>query len=250
MRPRGAQAGTTLIELLIAITLMSLLSVAVLYAMRLGLNSQERANNKMMASRRVVGAQRILEQQIANFMPMAGECRPDPTAPPQQIPFFQGDPQSMRFVSSYSLEEAHRGYPQILEFTVIPGEEQRGFRLIVNELLYSGLSSTSGLCMGVMIDPAAGPTPRPRFRPITPMPRSFVLADKLASCRFLYRELLPNAPPNVNPERWVPQWVKPGLPTAIRVEMTPLEAGPGSLHVMTVTSPVRLTVDPLRKDQF
>ncbi len=244
---RRNQAGVTLIELLIGITLMSLLSVAILYAMRLGLGSQERANNKIMSNRRVVGSQRILEQQIANLMPIIGDCRANPAAPPQQIAFFQGEPQAMRFASSFSLTEAQRGYPQILEFAVIAGEQNRGVRLIVNELLYSGIRSTEGLCLGVAIDSNG---PRPRFRPVESSSNSFILADKLASCRFLYRELLPNAPPNVNPERWVPQWVKPGLPTAIRVEMTPLEAGPGSLHVMTVTSPVRLTVDPLRKDQF
>ena len=244
---RKQQAGVTLIELLIGISLMSLLSVAILYAMRLGLGSQERANNKIMSNRRVVGSQRILEQQIANLMPVIGDCRANAGAPPLQIAFFQGEPQAMRFASSFSLAEAQRGYPQILEFTVIAGEQNRGVRLIVNELLYSGIRSTEGLCLGIAIDSNGS---RPRFRPVEASPGSFILADKLASCRFLYRELLPNAPPGVDPEKWVPQWVKPGLPSAIRVEMLPLEAGPGSLHVMTVTSPVRLTVDPMRKDQF
>ena len=242
---RASQAGVTLIELLIGITLMSLLSVAMLYAMRLGLGSQQRANNKIMSNRRVVGSQRILEQQMANLMPVVGACGVGPGA--QQIAFFQGDPQAMRFASSFSLEEANRGYPQILEFTVIPGEEGRGVRLVVNELLYSGIKSTEGICVGALGGPGGS---RGRFRPVEPSPRSFILADKLASCRFLYRELIPNAPPDVNPENWVTQWAKSGLPTAIRIEMTPLEAGPGSLHVMTVTSPVRITVDPLRKDQF
>jgi hypothetical protein len=217
--------------------------------MKLGLSSQERANAKMMANRRVSGAERILQQQIANLMPIVGECRPDPTVPPQQIAFFQGDPQVMRFASSYSLEEAQRGYPQILEYTVIPGEDNRGVRLIVNELLYSGLKSTSGICLGIGIDPPAI-LPRPRFRPVVVMPRSFVLADKLASCRFLYREIVQNPQPGASPEKWVPFWEKTDLPSAIRVEMTPLESGPGSLHMMTVTSSIRLTVDPLRKNTF
>ena len=249
MTRRSTQAGVTLIELLIGIALMSLLSVAILYAMRLGLNSQERANAKMMSNRRVAGAERILEQQIANLMPIVGECRSNPTAPVQQIAFFQGDPQAMRFASSYSLAEAQRGYPQILEFSVMPGEQNRGVRLIVNELLYSGLRSTGGLCLGVGIDPPAI-LPRPRFRPIVPTPQSFVLADKLASCRFMYRELIQNPPAGTSPEKWTPFWEKTDLPSAIRVEMMPLESGPGSLHVMTVTSSIRLTVDPLRKNTF
>ena len=244
---KARQAGVTLIELLIGITLMSLLSVAVLYAMRLGLGSQERANAKILSNRRVVGSQRILEQQLANLMPALGDCRADANGPGTQFAFFQGEPQTMRFISSYSLEEANRGYPQILELTVIPGAEGRGFRLVVNEMLYSGIKSTEGICLGMTTDEVGT---RPRFRPVTATPGSFILADKLASCRFLYRELIPNAPPDMNPEKWVPQWTKAGLPTAVRVEMTPYDVGPGSLHVMTVTSPIRLTVDPLRKDQF
>ena len=249
MTSRKTEAGTTLIELLIGISLMSLLSVAVLYSMRLGLSSQERANAKMMSNRRVSGAERILEQQIANLIPIVGECRPDPVSQPQQIAFFQGDPQAMRFASSYSLEEAQRGYPQILEYAVIPGEENRGVRLIVNELLYTGVRSTQGLCTGMGIDPLLN-LPRPRFRPIMAMPTSFVLADKLASCRFLYREIVKDPQPGANPEKWLPVWLKTEFPSAIRIEMTPLESGPGSLHVMTVTAPIRLTVDPLRKNQF
>ena len=39
------------------------------------------------------------------------------------IQFFQGEAQSMRFVSTYSLQQAWRGLPQILEFLVIPRED-------------------------------------------------------------------------------------------------------------------------------
>ena len=81
--PRSpSQRGVTLIELLIAVSLMSLLTVGIVYAMRLAINSQERANNKLMANRRITGAQRILEQQVANFMPVIAECRQSPVAPP------------------------------------------------------------------------------------------------------------------------------------------------------------------------
>ena len=75
-----------------------------------------------------------------------------------------------------------------------------------------------------------------------PTPNSFVLADKLASCRFIYRDMLP--PPIL--ERWLPMWSKKELPTAIRVEMEPLDPGSASLHVMSVTIPIRVDKDPMK----
>ena len=54
----GSRAGVTLMELIIAISLLSLLSVGLLMAMRVGLNAMEKSNNRIMANRRVSGAQR------------------------------------------------------------------------------------------------------------------------------------------------------------------------------------------------
>jgi CheY-like chemotaxis protein len=107
-------------------------------------------------------------------------------APPTtKAQFFQGEPQSMRFVSTYSLQEAARGLPRILEFQVIPGEGGRGVRLVVNEQLYSGPAAAGFFCLGPGGDSF-------RFRPIEIGPRSFVLADRLS----FY------APYQSDPDRW------------------------------------------------
>jgi prepilin-type N-terminal cleavage/methylation domain-containing protein len=206
--------GVTLIEMLIAVSLLSLLVAGILIAMHLGLNAMQKANAKLMANRRAVRVQEILEQQIEGFMPEVADCFRGPETPPARIPFFQGQPQSMRFVSSYSLTEAARGYPRILEFQVIAGEHGDGVRLVVNERLYTGPAGAGMLCLGYAPDPATG-TPVPQFRPIEIGPGSFVLADRLAFCRFLYRQALP--PPAL--ERWVPAWVLPQWPTAVRIEI-------------------------------
>lgn len=58
------ERGVTLLEVLIAVTLLSLLSVAMVLAMRIGLNSYERAGTRLMDNRRVAGAQRILQDEI------------------------------------------------------------------------------------------------------------------------------------------------------------------------------------------
>jgi hypothetical protein len=145
----------------------------------------------------------------------------------------------MRFVSTYSLEEGWRGYPHILEFQVIPGAKGEGVRLVVNELPYTGPLSAGALCLGLAPRPelgAAGPV----FRPIQTGPQSFILADRLASCRFIYREILPL--PAL--DRWVPRWAQPKWPGAVRIEMEPLAPGGSRVLPLSLTAPIRITAQP------
>ncbi|MDQ6707828.1 MAG: prepilin-type N-terminal cleavage/methylation domain-containing protein [Acidobacteriota bacterium] len=229
------QAGLTLIEVLIAVSLLGLLSVGMLTAMRVGLSAMGKVNNKLMQNRRIAGTQKVIEQQIAGFMPVIATI----PAPLANIPFFEGEPQSMRFVSSYSLQGASRGTPQILEFTVIPGEQSKGVRLIVNEWPYTGPFSAGTFCLGRVPDPARGVTV-PRFRPIQPGPTSFVLADRLAYCHFSYLEPMPK--PVFG--QWNRNWIYERWPLGIRIEMAPLEEAASSLHVVTVTAPVHVNHQP------
>ena len=235
------ERGVTLIELLIAVTLVALLSVGMLFAMRIGLNAMEKSKDTLMANRRVASVQRILQGQIANIMAVTALCNSGGEAPPARIPFFQGEPQSMRFVSSFSLHEGDRGLPQILEFQVIPGENGAGVRLVVNEMLYTGPKSTGVFCIGV--PPGA---PAPVFRPIEIGPLSFVLADKIAYCRFSFKEHLPP----FGEGQWLARWNKPFLPTGIRVEMAPLEPNPARLQLLPLTIPVHVTRDPMARYDF
>jgi len=207
-----------------------------LFAMRVGLVAMDRSNATLMANRKVVSVQRILEQQVANLMPVPALCGLGGEAPQTKIGFFQGEPQTLRFVSSYSLHEGDRGLPHILEFQVIPGENGAGVRLVVNERVYTGPLSTGALCLGV--PPGA---PAPNFRPIETGPLSFVLADKIAYCRFTFKEHLPP----YGEGQWLARWNKPFFPTGIRVEMAPLDPSAGHLQLITLTMPVHINRDPL-----
>jgi prepilin-type N-terminal cleavage/methylation domain-containing protein len=230
-----AASGVTLIELLIAISLLSLLSVGMLMALHVGLNALDKANSKLMANRRAASTERILASQIAGLMPAGADCPANfPGARPIRVLFFDGQPQSMRFVSTYSLQEAARGYPRILEFQVIPGAQGRGVRLIVNETLYTGPLSTGASCLGLFPDPAQGGATAPRFRAIEPGPNSFVLADRLAYCRFFYKERLPASVP----ESWLPEWRRSRWPAAVRIEMAPLEPDPSRVPLAGLTVPI------------
>jgi hypothetical protein len=232
----------SLMEVLVAMTLLSGLAAAILFSLRIGLSSMERGNSKLLMNRRVMGVERIFQQQIAGLIPAKVDCPANTQGAMTTVPFFEGEPDNMRFVSSYSLQEANRGYPQILEFQVIPGEGGRGVRLVVNEILYAGPFSVNALCDGVVPDPSVGGMAA-RLRPITVGTHSFVLADKLQFCRFFYKEV----PPAPQPERWLEHWGKARIPMAIRVEMGPLDPDTGKLQLVGMTEPVRVNRDVLTR---
>jgi len=222
------QAGITLLEVVIAVSLLSLLTVGVTTALRLGLGALSKTNARLMANRRVTGSQHVLQEQLEGLMPVVALYGNPGERPNVKMPFFQGEPQSMRLVSSYSLQEGARGFPRILEFQVIPGEGGKGVRLIVNENLYTGPASAGFFCLGRAGDAF-------QFRPIEAGPRSFVLADRLAVCRFSYQ-----APPPA-PAEWTPLWILPTKwPGAIRIEMGPLDDESFRLRPVSVTARIHV----------
>jgi prepilin-type N-terminal cleavage/methylation domain-containing protein len=227
--------GVTLIEVLVAITLLSLLSGVMLMAMQIGLRSFQRVDSKLMDNRRVAGAQQIIENELEGLVPVISPCREG-----GPIAFVQGEPQVMRLVSTFSLQQGWRGQPQILEIFVIPGEEGRGVRLVVNELRYQGPGSAGQLCVGRTPDPETG-FPVPRFAPVSPGPKSFVLADKLAYAQFSY--LWPARDTQSLPV-WKNNWGFTGWPNALRIDMAPLEADPSKLQPLSVMAPIHIHRSP------
>ncbi len=233
------ETGLTLIEVMIAVSLVGLLSVGMLTAIRIGLGAMGRANEHLMDNRRVANTRKVLEAEIAGFVPVTAIYRPEQEERTQSMMFFEGEPQSMRFVSSYSLGEAWRGDPQILEFQVIPGEKNFGVRLIVNEWRYTGPRSAGIFCLGHVADPTTG-AQLSRFRPIEAGPHSFVLADKLRYCRFSYLERMPQP----KWQTWHNSWILPRWPNGVRIEMEPLEEKSGRLSLGTLVAPLRVNRSP------
>jgi len=235
---RQTQTGVTLMELLIAITLLSLLSVGMLMAMRIGFTTYTKANDKLMENRRIAGAQRIVEEQLEGFIPVLAVCGEASGAPGMQLPFFQGGEEAMRLVSTFSLQQGWRGRPQILEIFVISAEDG-GVRLVVNEIPYTGPLGAGQSCIGIGPDPVTGQI-GPRFTPVTAGPGSFVLADKLAYCRFSYL-----APAALNrPQQWVTTWTSRGWPAGVRLEMGPMKTDSSQLQPITVTAPLYVHRSP------
>jgi hypothetical protein len=213
-------------ELLIAVMLLSLLSVGLLFALRIGLNTYSKAQEKLMDNRRVAGAQRILEQELAGLVPVVAECGAGLQGGGIKAQFFQGEPDVMRFVSTFSLQGAWRGRPQILEIFVIPGLDGAGVRLVVNEIPYLGPESVARICQG-----------QNRFVPVSAAPTSFVLADKLAFCRFTFLD----QPVDVTlPLSWFRRFVGATWPQAVRIEMAPLVPDPSRLQPASILAPIHV----------
>jgi len=220
MTKRQSQSGVTLIEILIAVSLMSLLSVGILVAMQLGLRTMDKTDSRMVRNRRVTSARRIIESEIDGLISTMAYVTPT-----QAMPFLQAGPQSLRFVSSFSLQDAWRGRPQIVAFQVIPGESNEGVRLIINELPYAGPLQAGQLIAA----------------PILVGPQSFVVADRLRFCRFSYLEKLQGPPFEI----WHSDWEIPQiLPAGVRIEMASLDSSPAELHAGTVTVPIKVSLTP------
>jgi len=228
-------AGVTLMEVLIAVTLLSLLVVGMAMAMRIGFNAYAKTDSKLMDNRRVAGAQRVLEQELQGMLPLVLPCMGGGEEGAQRFAVFQGQAQVIRMVSTFSLQQGWRGVPQILELFVISGEEGRGVRLVLNETPYDPLAA-GRLCSGFGTNDAGmGLTV---FLPPQVTDHTFVLADKLAYCRFSYlQHPIPDAPV---PPVWAPALAYQGWPRAIRVDMAPLEPDPSRLQPISVTVPLRI----------
>src|ERR1700730_664640 len=96
------QRGFTLIELMISITLVAALATGMLMAMRASLLSMEKINSRLQFNRREMG--RVLTRQIGGVMPVLSDCGTG------RIPIFLGTSDSLRLVTSYSMQEGARGY--------------------------------------------------------------------------------------------------------------------------------------------
>ena len=227
------ESGVTLIELLVAVTLVALLSAGMAIVLRVALDGSQKSQTHLTTNRRVIGVERVMREEITNLMPVNVACGQEG----QFAPLFEGQPQSLRFVSSYSLTEAARGAAHLVEYQVIPGEEGVGVRLVMNEILYGGPKWLRPLCLGLVATP--GGQQAPQFTPIQVGGYSFVLADKLAECRFEYLREGDTPLPSIWTDNWMEQhkW-----PLAVRILLRPLASNPSILQPTSLT--VSIPVNP------
>ncbi len=223
--PHPNQRGVTLLELMIAVTLVAGLSTGMLMAMRTSLLTYEKTAKKLESNRRFVKTQQILSNQIAGVIPAQGLCVGSEGQAIAVVSFLSGSADALRLISSYSIAEGARGYPQIVEYRVLPNN-RGGVRLVATEHAYTGPASTTAFCGSA---PALGGT-------------AYVLAENLAYCHFSYHE-----PYNQNTfveTPWLPLWDRPALPAGVHIEMRPTTRESGGLSVLNVTVPIMVDRDP------
>ena len=228
-------AGLTLIEILVAVTLLALLSAGMVGALSMSAGSWSQTRERLTFDRRIATANQLLYAQFAAVTPVLMQPPRITGAPP--APFFHGEPQQMRFVSSYSIEAGARGGLSIVELNVQRAKE--GLRLVLTQSPYRGPFSTGRYAVGVDRGDPRGP--RILFSPVKPRSDSLIVADQLETCRFEYQR----GPRSMADDaEWLPAWGDPRqLPAAVRVVMAPAQAEP-RLQPVAITAEVRARYAP------
>jgi prepilin-type N-terminal cleavage/methylation domain-containing protein len=200
------ERGVTLVELLIAITLVSALAVGMLMALRSSLTTMDRINVRLEENRRVMGIQQIVSSQIGGAIPASGTCK------------LSGTEQGLTLVTTYSINEGARGFPHVVTFRLVP-DPAGGQQLEEVEAPF-----TEGGC-------AAGAS--------GPGSQTLVLARRLAGCTFSYY-----APPRGDGSPgagWSSAWNEPVVPAGVRIRTQPLDGIASNLPALEVNAQIHLT---------
>jgi len=225
--------GMTLIEVLVAVALLSLLSVGLFTSLQIGATSWSTTSQRLMLDRRVGTANAILHSSFASIVPLEAEIPRERAIGLPRLLFFQGEPGSMRYVSSYSVTEGVRGGLRIVELQV--SSAKNGVRILLNQLPYLGPLSAGNLVVDRVSDPDF-PRGRIIFEPIRAMPTSLIIVDELAACTFSY---LRRPRRRDEPSVWLPYWgERDSIPAAIRVNLSPSTRDARVLPV-SITTAVR-----------
>ena len=114
------QSGFTLLELLVALSLVGLLSVLMLGGLRFGVRAWEKGSVSAEQSTTLTIAQRFVRRQVAEALPLV-----DPGNTRDRNILFMGGRTALRMVTG-RLADAYRGGPFLVEFRLArEGAEQQ-----------------------------------------------------------------------------------------------------------------------------
>ncbi len=143
-RPLGeSAAGFTLMELLVSITVVSLLATGILFGWRVASAAWQKAGLHLEKQRKAQATHQLLQEQMASMVPYAAR-----TSQGTLEVFFQGEPQAARFVSRYSLVHRARAGLYRVEYQVA-AEANGAYQLLLNETPVAGPEELSALVIGV-----------------------------------------------------------------------------------------------------
>jgi hypothetical protein len=206
-------------EMLIGITLMGALTAGMFMAMRNGLLTMERTTVRLDENRRAVGVLSLIRRQISAAIPAKGMCPQQGNMP---VDLFRGDHTTLTLVSSESLTQGARGYPQIVRYQFRPNPDGT-VRLELIEQRYVGMSGAVAFC-------------QPGYQ----AGGAFVLYDRLAGGGFSYYQADPYTRQTLG---WTSSWPLQYMPAAVRIQMTAAEGSPSRMPLMSLTIPMRTSRD-------
>ena len=129
---RDCRAGFTLMEVLVSITLMSVLSVAVHYGYRIGLDSWSRAEKSLEKERQVQSVFDLMSRQLGSMVPYYSRQPLD--GAPVDVLLFHGTSRGLRFVSTFSAGARSAGGLRLVEYFV-DNTGGEGVSLLMNDRL-------------------------------------------------------------------------------------------------------------------
>jgi general secretion pathway protein J len=189
MPPFSRAAGFTLVEVLMAATLLAVMMTLLLGSLRIGARSWEGGERRVAAMSRMLASQNFLRAQLSATLGLREMARAD--APPGESLVFQGDEQRLRYVGT--LPPQVRGGLYVFELHVAERGDARDLKLAMRPM-------TGGAAGGdaEAID-------------------DVTLVENLDTLRIAY---FPPAMRGALAE-WRHEWRDSALPALIRLEITP-----------------------------
>jgi len=217
--------GVTLLELLVAISLLGMVSLGLLFGLRIAVSAWQKGNSRLSADRQVFAAGDLFAQQVANARPRLVAVGPEDR--PVRIFYFQGTSNSLRFLTATSLAGRSRSGLWLAEYTFREDGPGR-CKLSYNEVPYHDDRDAAQTIASVREDQS---THRLVVRFVEPETVRDLYRD-LEGCSFEYLVVEPGQEP-----RWETEWisVKPMLPPAVAARFRGRE-GRGIAPVAMVAS--------------
>jgi prepilin-type N-terminal cleavage/methylation domain-containing protein len=223
---RRTQRGVTLIELLIAVTLVAAISAGMLSALRMGLDTMGRTQQRLEDNRRAMSRLDVIRRHIGGAMPANGLCQAQPE--PVQNALFRGGPYALLLATSESLTEGSRGYPRIAVYRVLPNPDGT-VRLTVEEHWFSGPASTIPFC--ALTGEILPPQP-------SAVDSTAVLFERLGEAHFEYRAM---SFLNRTGMLWETGWNNALMPGAVRLVLQPVPGEVPRMPLGTINIPFHIS---------
>ena len=115
-RPLSSESGVTMIELLVAVTMVALLSTGMAVVLRTALNGSQKTQGHLNANRRVMGVERVMREEITNLIPVNTVCGGENKQPPFSLKVALSHSALSPAIHSQKLHAVSRAWSSIRSF--------------------------------------------------------------------------------------------------------------------------------------